>query len=117
MKKEKEDTAVIFASCCDISREQDRIALRMEMPGVAKESLDIRVDGDLLIIDGKKNIPAIQGKYHLREIRNGSYHHEFTIDDTIDRNKIDASIKNGIVLLVLGLKDSVKPRKITVNAE
>jgi len=105
----------IFPARSDIYQEDGAVVLSMEMPGVTKENLSIRVDNDRLIIDGRKFMPPVKGEYRLREIRDGDYHLEYTIDDTIDRDKIDATARNGIVTLKLGIKESQKPRKITVN--
>jgi len=106
-----------YMSCCDIYKENGNVIVSMEMPGVSKDNLDIKVDGDLLVIIGKKNVNQPDGKYMIREIRDGDYQHSFTIDETIDRNKIEASIKNGVVSLKLGLKESEKPRKINIIAK
>lgn len=118
MDKTKElDTRKTFPACCDIYHDNESVVLYMEMPGVSKENLDIRIDQDLLIIDGRRELQSPEGQYRIREIKQGDYHQEYTIDDTIDRDKIDATIKNGLVTLTLGLKESEKPRKITVNAK
>jgi len=101
----------------DIYEENGTVIVNMEMPGVGKDDLSIRVDNDRLVIDGRKTVSQVKGNYRLREIRDGDYHMEYTIDHTIDRNKIDAAIKNGIVTLKLGIKESEKPRKITVTAK
>lgn len=104
-----------YPACCDIREGDGTIILRLEMPGVTKESLDIKIDGDLLMIHGQKELPAHKdGKYLVREIRDADYHHEFTIDDTIDRNKIDAELEKGVLNLTLHMKESEKPRKINV---
>ncbi len=115
-KKNREPEAKIYKSCCDIYHDADKVVLRLEMPGVTNKNLDIKVDEDLLIISGKRTEQEYNGKYILREIRTGNYYHEFALDDTIDRTNIDASIKNGVVTLVLGIKESVKPRKIEIKA-
>ncbi len=115
--KKTEYKRKIFTARSDIFQEDGAVVLSMEMPGVTKENLSIRVDNDRLIIDGRKSAPQINGDYRLREIRDGDYHLEYTIDDTVDRNKIEAAAKNGVVTLRLGIKDSQKPRKITVNVK
>lgn len=106
-----------FPAACDIYEDNGKVICKMEMPGVDKNMLDIKVDGDRLIVNGKKITEQTKGEYLVREIRDGDYYHEFTIDDTIDRNKVDAVIKNGVVTLTLGVKESEKPRKINVIAE
>ena len=102
-------------ACCDIFNGEDKVTLRLEMPGVPKENLEIKIDNDVLIISGKKNIPSEGGKYIVREIRSADYYQKYSLDDTIDRNTIEASVKNGVVTLILNLKESVKPRKIKIK--
>ena len=101
---------------CDICTEADKVILRLEMPGVTRENLDIKVDGDLLQIHGKKGYTPVKGAYLLREIKDADYRHEFTLDDTIDHNKIDAALERGVLHLTLNVKESEKPRKIQVTA-
>jgi len=64
-----------FPSCCDIFEEDGRIILKMEMPGVEKENLDIQVDTNLLKIHARKNTNGYKDvKYLVREIRDADYH-------------------------------------------
>jgi len=104
-----------YSACCDIYEDKGNVVLKMEMPGVSKENLDIKIDGDILMIHGKRNARHDEGaKYVIREIRDGDYYQEYTIDDTIDRNKINAALEKGILTLTLSIKESEKPRKISV---
>ncbi|MBN1410248.1 MAG: Hsp20/alpha crystallin family protein [Spirochaetales bacterium] len=116
-KKELETKKRTLPAACDIYEENGKVVCRMEMPGVLKEDLDIRVDGNRLVINGKKKAENTKGDYRIREIRDGDYYHEFTLDDTIDRSRIDAAIKNGIVTLTLNIKEAEKPRKINIVAK
>jgi len=116
-KKELETKNRTIPAACDIFQGEGNVVLNMEMPGVSKDGLEISVDNDRLLIHGKKNIKHPAGEFRIREIRDGDYYHEFTIDSTIDRNKIDAAINNGVVTLTLGIKESEKPRKIEVNVK
>ena len=116
-RKEPGNKKQAYAACCDIYNDKEKVILTLEMPGVSKDHLDIRIDNDLLIISGEKHLPEENGKYLIREIRAADYYQRYTIDDTIDRNNIDASVKNGVVTLTLAIKESVKPRKIEVVAK
>ena len=106
-----------YPAACDIWEKDGNVICKMEMPGVSKENLDVKIDGDKLFIHGKKNSSPEDSVFRLREIRNGDYYHEFTLDETIDRNKVDASIKNGVVTITLGVRESEKPRKIAVEVK
>ena len=118
MEKTKElETRKAIPAVCDIYHDKESVVLTLEMPGVSKENLEIKVDKDLLIIHGKRIMKPVNGEYRIKEIKDSDFHQEYTIDDTIDRDKIDAAIKNGIVTLTLGIKESEKPRKIEVVAK
>ncbi|MBN2655665.1 MAG: Hsp20/alpha crystallin family protein [Spirochaetales bacterium] len=116
-KKEIENKTRRFPASTDIYQDEEAVVLTMEMPGVSKENLHIKVDKDLLIIHGERKSEETEGHYKIREIRHGDFYQEYTLDDTIDRNKIEAAIKNGLVTLKLGVKESEKPRKITVHVK
>ena len=103
-------------SRCSICEDDGKILVRLEMPGVAKENLDINVDNNQLEIYGKREEPEIEGKYVIRERRYGDYYQVYTIDDTIDREKIEASLENGLLTVTLHLKEAEKPKKINVKA-
>ncbi len=113
MKKSAENHFVRH-SCCDIREEKDKIVMRLEMPGVTKDNLNINVDGSKLIIEGQRPEEKIQGKWLVREIRSGNYRMEYTIDETIDRSAIEATLSQGVLVLSLGISEAVKPRKIEV---
>ena len=100
---------------CDIYKDEEKIVVRMEMPGVARERLSINVEGNLLIVEGQKENLGIEGEYRVREILQGNYYHEITLDNTIDRSSIDAKLEKGILILEMKLQESQKPRKITVK--
>ncbi len=112
--KNNEENRELRRSRCDIREETESIIMRLEMPGVNKSGLSVNVEGDKLIIDGKRIEDTKKGDWLVREIRPGDYHMEYTIDKTIDRESINASLNLGILTLTLGLSESVKPRKIEV---
>jgi len=109
-----EEKRTFRKSRSDIRREEDRIRMSLEMPGVRKEDLSVHIEGDKLIIEGKRNRIESGGSWLVREIRQDDYHMEFSIDETIDRNSIEAVLNQGILDLSLGLSEAVKPRKINV---
>lgn len=101
----------------DIRKDEDRILMRLEVPGVNKKGLEVNMDGDKLIIDARRTLDEMEGRHLIREIRPGNYHMEFSIDETINRESVEASLENGVLCLSLGLSEAVKPRKIEVVAK
>lgn len=92
------------------------VVLTAEMPGVAKDGLDIQVDNDQLIIRGSRHVAAPEGRFIVRERQSGDYYRSYTLDETVDRERISASMKNGVVTVTLRLREAAKPRKIQVKS-
>ena len=115
-KKELEvSNARRIRSRSNICEEEGKIILCLEMPGVKKENLDINIENDQLEILGKRTEQKAEGKYILRERQRGDFYQIYTIDETIDRNKIEASLENGTLSVTLYIKEAEKPRKIEVK--
>jgi HSP20 family protein len=92
------------------------VLLKLDMPGVKKESLDINVEDNEMRITGRREATDVEGTYLLRERARGDFQTVYTLDDTIDVSKIDARLDNGVLTVTLHVKEAVKPRKITVKA-
>ncbi len=101
-----------LTTICERSGE---IILTLEMPGVSKNNVDIRIENDELKITGDRDTPDVDGTIRVRERPRGDYHHSFTIDETIERDSISAVMENGVLTVTLQLNEAVKPRKIEVR--
>jgi HSP20 family protein len=93
----------------------DAYLLKVEMPGVNKEGLEISVENDELTIVGRPSLPKIEGALIHRESRPENFRRAFELDPSIDTSKISARIEQGILTLTLPKAEQVKPRKITVS--
>lgn len=100
----------------DISEDAGIVYLRLEMPGVTKNGLSVNIEGDQLLISGTRETRQLDGTYHIRERVSNDFYQTFTLDETVDREKVDAELKQGILTVKLHLKESVKPRRINVQA-
>jgi HSP20 family protein len=93
----------------------DGYMLEIEMPGVKKDGLEISVENNELTIIGRRSLPAVEGTLIHRESRPENFRRTFELDPSIDANKINAKIDQGLVSLTLPKAEHVKPRKITVS--
>ena len=89
--------------------------LKVEMPGVNKEGLEISVENNELRIVGRRSLAEIEGTLVHRESRSENFRRTFELDPSIDTSKISARIEQGILTLTLPKSEQVKPRKIAVN--
>jgi len=113
----KKEEVVTIMPVCSICGDESSVVLRVEMPGVNKDDIEVRIENDQLVISGKLPDETYKGSWILRERRRGNYERRFTIDNTIDQDRIDAVYESGIMTLTLHIKDEVKPRRIEISAK
>ena len=100
-----------------ICGDAEKVILRLEMPGVTKEDLKIDIDGNDLLVVGHRQLEGQGAAFLVRERRQGDFRSAYTLDETIDREKVDAVLKDGVLDLTLHVKEAVRPRKINIKAE
>lgn len=100
----------------NVHKEEDAILLRIEMPGVDRENLEITVENNQLFVTGYRDQSTPEGTWLVRERRRGDFRRVFTLDDTTDPEAITAEIAHGVVTMRIGFKAAAKPRKIEVKA-
>ena len=93
----------------------DAYLLKVEMPGVNKEGLEISVENNELTIIGRRSLAQIEGTLIHRESRTEDFRRVFELDPSIDTEKVSARIDQGVLTLTLPKAEQVKPRKITVS--
>ena len=106
-----------FVPRVDIYETKDALFLIADMPGVDEKSVDVELEKNILTIIGRVNIDETKDKsivYSEYEI--GDYERTFTLSGEIDREKIYATVKNGVLRLELPKTEKVKPKKIAIKA-
>jgi HSP20 family protein len=94
----------------------DSFQVIAEVPGVAKEDLIIRVQGNYLELSGSRKSEVPEGyKAHRAERDTSSFSRSFTLTTEVDADRIEAVLKDGLLTLMLPKAESAKPRQITIN--
>ena len=97
---------------------KESVILYADMPGVDEGSVDVTIDKNVLNISGVVKPPEFEGRsIAYAEYDTGDYDRSFTISDDIDREKVEALVKNGVLRLVLHKAPEAAVKKITVRAE
>jgi len=115
LEKTTETKAPVVQPECSIVEEDGKVRLRVEMPGVTRDGIEVSVEKNELCIVGKDSRKEAEGKYLIRERRRGEYRKRFIIDETIDREKIEAVMVDGVLTLTLAVKEAAKPRKVEIK--
>lgn len=108
----------IFAPRADVFETQDTIVVLADMPGVEENSIDITLEKNILTLNGFTSPQAEEGLQLIYcECPEGNYRRVFALSEEVDRDGIQATVKNGVLKLVLPKSAQAKVRKITVKAE
>jgi HSP20 family molecular chaperone IbpA len=106
-----------FQPAVDIVETSDELLVLADMPGVTPEGLDVRLEGDVLTISGRPKGDEYEGLKPLHvEYSVGGFHRRFTLGETIDRERIKAELRNGVLQLHLPKAERAKARRIEVLA-
>ena len=98
----------------DIYEEDDVLKVIADLPGVDKDSVDVRVNDNILTIQGKAKDDT-PGSAVYREYELGRFFRQFELSDAVDADKITADLKHGVLTLVLPKAEKAKPRQISVE--
>jgi len=94
----------------------DNFEIRAEVPGLEKDDLNVKIQGNYLEISGKRHSDAPEGyKVHKTERGVGSFSRSFTLPADVDSTEVDATLKNGVLCLTLPKHEAAKPKKISIN--
>jgi len=101
----------------DIYSENENLYLVADMPGADESTVSITLDKDVLTIEGSVDEPISNGrKLSHGEYGIGDYYRSFTLSEEIDREKIEASMKNGVLRVYLPKAEPHKTKKISIHA-
>lgn len=113
----RETAAQAMMPPVDIFEDDTGVTVLADLPGVTREGLSVRVDGDNLLIEGRAEVPEI-GEMELvhGELLHPSYRRSFTLSRDLDAQRIEAQLKDGVLRLRIHKAEQAKPRRIEVQA-
>jgi HSP20 family molecular chaperone IbpA len=100
----------------DIFEDAEGVTLLADLPGVSKERLNVRVERDALVIEGDVQIELPEGMEALyADVRATHYQRRFALSDELEAEKIEASLKDGVLTVHVPKRAEMKPRRIEVR--
>lgn len=98
----------------DIYEEENGLHVMVDLPGVDREGLKIKVEKNILTIEG--HIEAQNDRNYLfREFEPSNYFRQFELAESVNQERIEAELKNGVLNLYLPKAEELKPRTIDVK--
>ena len=114
---ERAPERLVFSPRADVYETGEEIVVMADMPGVQEGSVDITLEKNVLTIQGKVSNPTHEG-YRLAygEFEDGDYKRSFALSEGVDRDRIEATVRDGGLRLVLPKAKEAAARKIPVKA-
>lgn len=108
--------ARVFVPAADIYETQDALTVILEMPGVERSNVDVRVEDGVLEVVGRLDLSKYRGLQPLyTEYNIGHYSRSFQLSNKIDQSRIAAELKDGVLSVTLPKAEEAKPRTIEVK--
>ena len=100
----------------DVFEDESGITLLADLPGVSRDRLGVRVDGESLILEaGAATVQPEHMQLVYGEAQCPSYRRQFTLSRELDASRIEASLKDGVLRLAIPKLEEAKPRRIEVR--
>ena len=96
---------------------EHEVVLKVELPDMTREAIDITVEKGSLTIKGEKKFSndVKEDQFHRIERHYGAFSRSFTLPETVDAGKVTADYKNGVLTVRLPLREEAKPRQIKID--
>jgi HSP20 family protein len=94
---------------------KDSYVIEAEMPGVARDGLDLTLEGHTLALAGRRELNPPAGTPIYVESKPAGFRRVFEVDPTLDTGKIEAHLEQGLLIVRLPKAERVKPRRILVT--
>jgi HSP20 family protein len=106
------------APAVDVKESDTEYLMEVELPGLSEKDIEVKLDNNLLTISSRKEEKKEEKKngYLLRERRAASFSRSFVLPEAVDREKISAEFKNGVLNLSFPKTPAAKPKSIEVKA-
>ena len=106
-----------FVPAVDVYEDAQKVMLKLEVPGIRREDLDIRVEGRTLTVKGERKFETEEKEenFHRIERRYGSFVRSFTLPATVDTENVQAVTTDGVLSISLAKKPESQPKQIQVQ--
>jgi HSP20 family molecular chaperone IbpA len=118
LERTEREPASVMVPLADVFEDAGGITLQLDMPGVAKERLNVQANKNTLLIEGDVRIDMPPGMAALyADVRSTLYRRSFVLSDELETEKTEASLKDGVLTVRIPKRAELRPRRIEVRVE
>lgn len=106
-----------FVPPVDVYEDEHKIVLKLEVPGMKQENIDVQIENNTLTVKGERKFEQEEKEenFHRIERRYGSFFRSFALPNTVDPGKVDANYEAGVLRISLAKREESKPKQIKVQ--
>jgi len=106
-----------FIPPVDVYEDANRLVLKLEVPGIPQEDLQIHLENQTLTVKGERKFGKDEKEenFHRIERRYGSFVRSFTLPATIETDSAQANFENGVLSIALQKKEAAKPKQLKIE--
>src|SRR3954452_6420659 len=110
-------TTSSFVPAVDVYEDEHKVTLKLEIPGIKQEDVDIRLENNTLTVRGERNFEKEEKEenFHRIERRYGSFSRSFTLPNSVDPENVKADYRDGVLNIELAKRAEAKPKQIKVS--
>lgn len=115
-QQEKTSPARFYVPVTDIFETGDALKIVMEVPGVPRDAVDVKIENDVLSMEARietSNYNGLEPVY--TEYPVGHFARSFTLPEQVDQHNITAQLEDGVLILTLNKRPETKPRRIAIQ--
>jgi HSP20 family protein len=108
-----------FIPPVDVYEDDKSIVLKMEVPGIDQKDIDIRLENNVLSVQGERKFEQEEKQENFQRIERhyGSFNRSFTLPNTVDTDSVRADYENGVLKVKLAKRAEARPKQIKVNID
>jgi HSP20 family protein len=116
-RRSDQSALTTWAPAVDIYETENELVLKADLPDVNEKDLDIRIESNILTIEGERKFEEkVKEDNYLRIERTyGSFSRSFSLPSTVDSGSVKADYKNGLLTVELPKRAESKPRQVKIN--
>jgi HSP20 family protein len=107
-----------FTPAADVFEDDNNVELAIELPGIEEKDLNIRIEDNVLTVDGERKLQGHGKKENFlrRELHHGKFSRSFTLPGSANPEHVNADYVNGILHVRLGKRAGARPKRIPISS-
>ena len=109
----------VSAPSMDVVENDGEFLVRCDLPGVKKDDVELSISSNVLTIKGEKHGEQAkeETKYYRRESWSGSFQRSIALSESVDPDKVEAELKDGVMTIRLPKREELKPKQIAISVK